>query len=202
MQGRVRLGISNGKTHLHSRMNRFFKNPPPHRGFTLIITISLMVLLAMVAVGLLSLSSITVRASSQGQAEATARANARLSLILAIGELQSLAGADTRVSARADILDETHPPVLGVWKSWEGTNHEISGNFAGRPKSPGNYQAAKEGRFLDAMAEEVVNQVRARDFLDPTDAADLTSPPSVSTNIAFGRRFALVSFRWLSPDEV
>ncbi len=40
------------------------------------------------------------------------------------------------------------PPVPGAWKSWEGTNHELSGTFAGRPKSPGDYVAAKRSRFL------------------------------------------------------
>lgn len=118
------------------------------RGFTLIITISLLVLLTMVAVGVLSLSSVTLRQSSYQNDYATARSNARMSLMLALGALQKEAGADTRVTARADILDEKHPPILGVWKSWEGTDHTLTGAMQGRPVSPGNYKSAKNQRFL------------------------------------------------------
>ena len=109
----------------------------------------LMVLLTVLAVGLLSLSTIMLREVSLGEATATARANARMSLILALGELQKQAGADTRVTARADILDAKNPPVLGVWKSWQGSDHEITGNFAGRPRVPGSgYSTEKKKRFV------------------------------------------------------
>ncbi len=73
------------------------------RGFALVITLSLMVLLTVIAVGLLSLSAVSLRASSHGDAMATARANAQLALMMAIGELQSHAGPDQRVTATANI---------------------------------------------------------------------------------------------------
>lgn len=79
---------------------------------------------------------------------ATAKANARMALMLAIGDLQRQTGPDTRVTARADVLDARNPPVLGAWKSWEGTDHETTGPFAGRPISPGDYTAKKQARFL------------------------------------------------------
>jgi len=72
------------------------------RGFALIVTLSLMILLTVIAVGLLSLSAISLRTSSQGQAIAEARANARLALMLAIGELQREMGPDSRISAPND----------------------------------------------------------------------------------------------------
>ena len=118
-------------------------------GFALVITLSLMILLTVVAVGLLTLSTISLRASSNAMASGTARSNARMAMLLAIGELQRQTGTDTRVTARADILDEENPPVLGVWNSWMGTNHETTGSFQGRPKSPGsNYRSVKESRFV------------------------------------------------------
>ncbi len=91
------------------------------RGFALVIALSLMVLLTILAVGLLGLSTISLRATGQGEALATAQANARMALMLAIGDLQKLAGPDQRITARADIRDEkiANPRLTGVWKSWE-----------------------------------------------------------------------------------
>jgi type II secretory pathway pseudopilin PulG len=74
-----------------------------NRGFALIATISVMVLLVMVALAMLSLATIEQRASKNGQAMAEAQANARLSLMIAIGELQKAAGPDQRVTATADL---------------------------------------------------------------------------------------------------
>ncbi|MCW1924624.1 hypothetical protein OKA05_18815 [Luteolibacter arcticus] len=73
------------------------------RGFALVISLSLMVLLTVLAVGLLSLSSISLRSSGRGEAMATARANARLALMFAIGELQQHAGPDQRITGTADL---------------------------------------------------------------------------------------------------
>lgn len=123
-------------------------------GFALVVTLSLMILLTIIAVGLLSLASVNLRASSHGLHAATARSNARMALALAIGELQKLTGPDTRITARADLLDENNPLVTGVWKSWEGTDHELSGNAAGRPVSPGNYKSRKDERFLGWLTSE------------------------------------------------
>lgn len=126
----------------------FRKIIAPQRGFALIVTLSLMVLLTVIAVGLLSLSSISLRGSSQGSAMQVARANARLALMLAIGDLQKQLGPDTRVSARADILNQNNAPLLGAWKSWEGTDHDSNG----RPIAP-TYadKKAANGRFLSWM---------------------------------------------------
>lgn len=122
------------KKHLHKR------------GFALIVTLSLMILLTVVAVGLLTLSSVSLRSSAQGSALATARTNARLALMLAIGDLQKYAGPDQRVTARADITDTPinpvkNPRLTGVWKSWDIR--------ATAPPSPAEYEkAARDGKFV------------------------------------------------------
>ena len=131
------------------------------------ITLALMILLTVVAVGLLSISAITLRASTETEAISAARANARLSLQLAIGDLQRQAGNDTLVTARADILNKDNPPVLGVWKTWRGDDHETSGTFAGRPVAPGDYKGEKKKRFVAWMT--------SANTVDPATLPD-TSP--------------------------
>lgn len=115
-------------------------------GFALVATLMLMVLMAIIAIGIMSLSAVSLRSSTRDSAIATAQANARMALMLAIGELQKHAGTDTRITAPADILNPDHPPLTGVWRSWEGTNHELSGNFTGRPLAP-DY-GSKERRLI------------------------------------------------------
>ena len=97
------------------------------RGFALIVTLSLMILLTVIAVGLLTLSTISLRASSSSSAMTEARSNARLAVLLALGQLQLNTGQDTRITASANILDSNKPSVTGVWRSWEGTDHNASG---------------------------------------------------------------------------
>lgn len=100
--------------HSHSSGHRRHK-----RGFALIVTLSLMILLTVIAVGLLSLSSVTLRSSAQGSAMAIAKSNARLALILAIGDLQSAAGPDQRITAPSGVLGTgtSQQMITGVWKS-------------------------------------------------------------------------------------
>jgi type II secretory pathway component PulK len=85
-------------------------------GFAIIVTVSMLALLAVLAVGMLTLSSVTVRAVSLRAAETEARANARLGLILALGELQRNLGPDGAVTAPSAILDgdPATPELEGV----------------------------------------------------------------------------------------
>jgi len=101
-------------------MKNIARKPLRNPGFTLVVTLSLMILLTVVAVGLLSLSSVSLRSSAQGDAMSRARGNARLALMLAIGDLQKAAGPDTRVTATGSISDRaeaTKRNITGVWES-------------------------------------------------------------------------------------
>ncbi len=142
-------------------------------GFALVVTVSLLVLLTAIAVGLLSLSTISLRAVGSAQDVSIARQNARLSLMLAIAELQKQTGPDTRITARADILDPSNPPLLGAWKSWEGTNHDTQG----RPISPGNYSTKKQDRFLGWLTSASIQTTGSP---SPT-VPDSTNTPSKAT---------------------
>ncbi len=115
----------------------------PREGFALVVTVSLMILLALLAVGLLGLSSTTLRSSGSAKAQAEARANARLALELAIAELQETAGDDRRVTADAAILgDVPRARAVGVWESWDP-------GFVANPRaSAPDYASEKDSRFL------------------------------------------------------
>ena len=104
-----------------------------YKGFALVVTVSLLVLLSVIALGLLSLSVITLRSGTREQAQMEARANARLALQIAIGELQKQLGPDQRISANGAILSPnsvSHPHWTGVWDSW------IAGPAADAPVNP------------------------------------------------------------------
>jgi hypothetical protein len=106
------------------------------RGFALVISLSLMVLLTVLAVGLLSLSTISLRASSQGDAMAVAKANARMSLSLAIGELQKLSGPDQRITMAADQLnagDGKESAAAAEKRHWTGVYRSWVSGTTDRP---------------------------------------------------------------------
>ncbi len=102
-------------------------------GFSLIVTVAMLVVLTVVAVGLLSLSVISIKSTSITSAEERARANARMALMMAIDRLQAQMGPDQRISANASILSNSavaNPHWTGVWDSWhagaDGGIDEIS----------------------------------------------------------------------------
>lgn len=102
---------------------------PDRKGFALVITLSLMVLLSMLAVGALVLASTSLRSSMRSSAMAEAQANARMALALAVGELQLQMGPDQRISANGAILADgtvANPHWTGVWDSWRAGPGEES----------------------------------------------------------------------------
>ena len=93
------------------------QSAPLHsKGFALIVTLSLMILLTVIAVGLLTLSSISLRSTNSSAAITEARQNARMAMILAVGELQKYAGQDRRATATADIAGDTGGITLAAGK--------------------------------------------------------------------------------------
>lgn len=93
------------------------------KGFALVSSLTILVLLVVVALGVLSMATISSREATHDRYRAEAEANARLALQLAISKLQEYAGPDTRVTAEAAILENQYgsepnqPHWLGVWKT-------------------------------------------------------------------------------------
>jgi hypothetical protein len=147
----------------------------------------MMILLTIIAVGLLSLSAVTLRTTSQASPMIEAQANARLALMIAIGELQKQTGADTRVTAPSEIVEPGSPPIVGVWRSWEGLNHESTGPAAGRPIQP-NYNLKKivhsssneQGRFLTWL---ISTAKEGQNASDPSTLA-VTTPAADGSTVA------------------
>jgi len=132
-------------------------------GFALISTLVIMSLLIVITLGLLSLSSIETRTSVSLTNIELARANARIALVTAIGQLQSLTGPDTRVTASSRIFDEENVVVTGVWRSWEGTDHDETG----MPIIPA-YDLKKETGDPAALPEDSDGQGRFLGWLGST----------------------------------
>lgn len=104
------------------------------QGFALVITLTLMILLAVLAVSLLGLSAVTMRTTSQTLAQAEARANARMALMLAISQLQVQLGPDSRISAPHGLAGGDaggQPHWTAVYDAWR-----IPDPVRGQPDTP------------------------------------------------------------------
>ena len=97
-------------------------------GFSLVLSLAVMALLVLVVLSLAGFLSIESRAATARLASAQGRLAALSSLRLALAHLQQEAGADRRVTARADITADTtqpnwtwatirNPLWTGVWRS-------------------------------------------------------------------------------------
>lgn len=135
---------------------------PVQRGFALVITLSLMVLLTILAVGLMSLSAISLRSSTTGDDQAQAYANARMAIMLALGQLQKHAGDDRRITADASIatsVEQEH--LVGVYNSW-------THNFVSQPDksiSSSQYTTQKNNNFRTWLASSPDREaLENRDF--------------------------------------
>ena len=162
------------------------------KGFALVVSLTMLVLLTVIAVGLLSLSAITLRTASQTSAQAEAQANARMALMIAIGELQKQMGPDQRISANANILslDESggetpvaNPHWTGTWDSWRAgpTSEE-----AGYPSDPSDHRTIPgSSNVRDGMHPSYAENRRDhfRSWLlslNPSEAIDIESPRGIN----------------------
>ena len=102
--------------------------PIQRSGFSLILSLVVMVFVILMMFSLASFITIESRVATHQQNQLRARLNAVVSLRLALGHLQQEAGPDRRITARADIIANTtqpgwnwltlrNPLWTGVWRS-------------------------------------------------------------------------------------
>lgn len=161
-----------------------FKPSHRPRGFALIVTLTLMILLTVLCVGLLTLSTVSLRSASHGDAMQSARANARVALIVAIGDLQKQLGPDTRISATADQIaggdDGSTSSTPPTQRQWTGAYNSWS---AAPPAD-----ARPEPEFLQWFVSGPPNSVTSRSFAEtsigtnPTESVEIVSSNSVGPN--------------------
>ncbi len=108
-------------------------------GFALIVTILLMSFLVLLMVSMSALTRVETAIATNSQQAERARQNALTALNIAIGQLQSAAGPDQNITARAEILDSSPatPSVDGVkqpyWTAaWKTGSATLDDNAAGQ----------------------------------------------------------------------
>lgn len=141
-----------------------------------------MVLILVLATGVLQLSALSLRTSDRNQMMATARANAKVSLMLAIGQLQRELGPDRRISAPAGILDESpdspeadgvaQPHFTGVWNAAES---QLARGALDKP----NYD--KQGSFRSWLVSGDPKDVASMSFAR-SDSSDTTWIAAMATS--------------------
>ncbi|MFA6959634.1 MAG: hypothetical protein WC205_02665 [Opitutaceae bacterium] len=129
-------------------------------GFALLITITLLAFLVLLLVSLASLTRVETQVAANSQQLSLARQNAVMSLSLALGRLQSLAGPDQRTTATADITTSgqngTH--------AWTGTwgNSKTSDDYVSSPQLLGWLVSGNEsGTFTADASASAFGQISA-----------------------------------------
>ncbi len=158
------------------------------RGFALLITITLLAFLVLLLVSLASLTRVETQVASNNQQLSQARQNALLALNVAIGQLQKYVGPDQRVTARAEILPDTAPAVVGA-TLWTGVwgNSQSAGAVSGTATAPMNWLVSgnETASFDWDVSNGRVTSISSPPIYQPTQApVNLTvGATAVSTDI-------------------
>ncbi|MFM7182127.1 MAG: hypothetical protein ACKO2G_11775 [Verrucomicrobiales bacterium] len=181
---------------------------PCKNGFALIATLSITALITLLVLGLLSLSTQTARTHAQWKSTAMAQANARLSLMLAMGELQRLAGDDRRVTAPADL--KMAAGITHSSRYWTGVYSNAAGNNASTEIYTRTPQSRFEGWLVSGAKQSLTNPdsttvplTNAIQLVGPGSAGDSTAQyvtaPTLDVRAATGGQTSRIS--WWVGDE-
>lgn len=162
------------------------RRPDGRKGFALVLALSLLALALTVLLSITVLLRVSILESSIGKEQLEARLTARLSLDLALGALQSAAGRDRAVTARADLLDSNapHPRWVGVWDvrgdnlrdysaTSDSTRREAS---TGRIRSPATWLVSSSPQEPRPTPAAPLDDGVALEF-DAASGQDISVPP-------------------------
>ena len=159
------------------------------RGFSLIATLLIVVIIAIAIAGFLSVAGTESTTTHVSTLRAQARANAMVGLRTAIAQLQQYAGSDQRITAAAAILDanpETpaiegvpHASWIGIWPtvpgegsaSWIYRDKQTGSLRDRRADSPESYQTGRESQALTWLVSSPEPWSPTEEF--PEDAGDV-----------------------------
>jgi hypothetical protein len=136
-------------------MDKKPSTPPAKRqGFSLVLALVMAAALVIVIIVLAAFLKVESRLAINSVLMTRARLNTVASLRLAQGSMQQMLGPDTRITAPSGAYEDAGSaanfgfPILGVWRSWEGLDHEISNsNYRGRPLQRPNYNLKAGDNF-------------------------------------------------------
>ena len=164
------------------------KGKTSRRGFALIASLTLMVLLSMVAMGVLAIVTAQNNIASQLVLQAEARQQALLGLDAAIADLQVELGPDQRVTASSGILEDNPgmpQHILGVWNSWDSALYATGDHGA----IAGTYNKGRSNMFRRWLISSS----------DPQSLRSVEAVKSLSKRSS-GRRILLVGEGTLGRD--
>lgn len=173
---------------LHSPKSPLKSSAPSKQGFALVVALGLMAFVLLLLLTISTFVQVETQSAQNQQQIMEAEQAALLSLNIAIGKLQETAGPDQRITATAEILDDSsnlyqggmtpaegQASWAGVWKS--DTDAVAGGSASYNPKQPNDRE------FVGWL----VSQASATDETElelPTSLAAIESAPSASINLA------------------
>lgn len=119
------------------------------RGFALVLTLALLALLVLAVLALSALVRTSAHVADGGARQVQARQNAQLALALALGDLQTAAGDDTRITGMAGIAG-VPPGLASTTRHWCGV-WRADGSFVRWLTSGANADASLAGRSVELV---------------------------------------------------
>jgi hypothetical protein len=160
-------------------------------GFSLVATMTCMVLLMVIAMGMMSLSAVTVRKAGRDSGRLEAEANARMALMIAIAKVQEHLGPDQRVSGDARLAAQgegtpSNPNWVSVWRTTQSNGEpwiRRDGEKGGLMDLRGVNRDPKADR-LALLVSGNERSIKHEDdvTLDETNSAILVGERSIGSN--------------------
>lgn len=173
------------------------------QGFALVIALSLMAFVLLLLLTMTTLVQVEQASSATQVQQMEAEQAALLSLHMAIGKLQETAGLDQRVTAPAEsvagVADKSKhfKHITGVWRSWEGLDHDKSTGLPTVPPYASKLDTGVQGiastapeRFLAWLVSSEFDQSKTTPSsasLPPTlEETSVTVPLVAKGSVDFG----------------